>query len=943
MSTPPGNSAARKVWYFARNNKKFGPYTNAEFKRLAQSGRLQPSDMVRHEDRPRWVPASSIPDLLPATFAGLAAPNHARRRRKPRRFVAALLFLCVLGAGAGTAGWFFWPNLVAGFQPSGTGEPTAVAQAPSEPTKPAPETRTAPTEPKEVDPLDTPTPVVPVSPKEPDAKMPPVPAPKTPVNDDPPKKPDFTIGKVPTPPAVPSMPTPADPPVKLPNRRPDTLPKPVRAALDWIAAHQEPDGRWKTDMGNNRPAIMACTAFCALALMADGPDHAQQVDLAARYAAANLFDDLKAARDPVWDQSNWTIGIGGLFLCEYYAFQKKQDPAFESPELQAVLEKIVAEACERMETSGGWGHTPRVKNALNYIELEIVSNWMLATLGAARRLGIKVPEDKLNQAIKFVEDCCNAGEGGVGYSPRQGQKGFGCPCRTGGAVFAFGLLDRAGHPLYPRMVDFMKKEMKNAVEAHGSIALGFLCAALGFHQVGETDWQTFSKAFFPTLLDNVARDGSIGHLEGKTFFARNGADARMGKAYNTGIYALALQLDRGTLSFLGQRTAAVPVAKTPTPAPAPKPAPEPKMPRPDTTAKLPAKDPGDAKMPAEPPPAKDSPRMKQVRLALDWLVKNQQLDGHWKTDMGSNPDAIVVTTSFAALALMASGGRYEDQVGRAANYVIGNLFENKSGMPVQPEWDQSNWKIGIGGLFLCEYHQWLKARSANFAASKALLDPVIQRCVDESCKRMETSGGWGHTPRIKNPLGYVELEIMSNWHLPMLGAAKQIGFKVPADKVAKAVQFIEACCDAGQGGVGYSPNEGQRGNGCPCLTGGALFAYAVAGQRANPHFTRMALWWRANIKDSNQGHGSLALGYLCSALGARQLGAQDWNAFLNMFSTQLLGAQDNDGSFKAIQGTAFKSQGGSDKHVGATYTTAIYALLLELDNGKLKYLGQPQR
>src|SRR5262249_39629579 len=150
------------------------------------------------------------------------------------------------------------------------------------------------------------------------------------------------------------------------------------------------------------------------------------------------------------------------------------------------------------------------------------------------------------------------------------------------------------------------------------------------------------------------------------------------------------------------------------------------------------------------------------------------------------------------------------------NYVVDNLFLNRAVLQLGPEWDQSNWKIGIGGLFLCEYYHWLKAKDTRFRTLKPQLEKLIQQCVEESCKRMEDSGGWGHTPRIKNRLGYVELEIMSNWHLAMLGAARRTGLKVPENKVKKAVQFIVDCCAEGEGGVGYSPRAGQKGNGCPC-------------------------------------------------------------------------------------------------------------------------------
>src|SRR5262249_28490443 len=158
-------------------------------------------------------------------------------------------------------------------------------------------------------------------------------------------------------------------------------------ALTWIARNQRPDGSWETSMGNNRPAIVATTSMCGLALMASGKkQYNLNVSRAAGFVADNVLQDRGPKLPESLDQSNWKIAIGGFFLCEYYAAQKKANPKYKSPQIQKVIEAIVADAGKRMEESGGWGHTPRVKNPLGYIELEIMSNWMLAMWGEAKEL-----------------------------------------------------------------------------------------------------------------------------------------------------------------------------------------------------------------------------------------------------------------------------------------------------------------------------------------------------------------------------------------------------------------------------------------------------------------------------------------------------------------------------------------------------------------------------
>lgn len=317
----------------------------------------------------------------------------------------------------------------------------------------------------------------------------------------------------------------------------------VKGALDWLARTQQADGHWETRLGGLTGEIVT-TSFAGLALLAAGSPYKAQIDKAAQYVCANI---LKKGHqpDPKWDQTNWQIAVGGMFLCEYYACSK-------SAETRAVLDKVLLEVFNRIEPSGGWGHYHGGKNALNYVELEIMSNWMLATAGMAQRLGLKPPQDKIARALKFIEDSCAPGQGGVGYSPNPGQKGMGCPGRTGGALFCHGLLRQTAAPVYPKMVEYWKSDIDKSSEGHGSLCMGFLGSALGARQIGSEAWDTYVGKFFPQILTAAAGDGSFKHLTGKTPISM-GSDNTAGPAYNTAVYALVLQLDLGHLAFLGSK------------------------------------------------------------------------------------------------------------------------------------------------------------------------------------------------------------------------------------------------------------------------------------------------------------------------------------------------------------------------------------------------------
>jgi hypothetical protein len=52
-------------WHYSREGKRYGPVPLSELKKLAEAGKLAPSDFVWKEGLPEWVEASSIKGLLP--------------------------------------------------------------------------------------------------------------------------------------------------------------------------------------------------------------------------------------------------------------------------------------------------------------------------------------------------------------------------------------------------------------------------------------------------------------------------------------------------------------------------------------------------------------------------------------------------------------------------------------------------------------------------------------------------------------------------------------------------------------------------------------------------------------------------------------------------------------------------------------------------------------
>ena len=71
------------LWWYAVGEQKFGPYSEAQLRELAQTGHIQRDDLVWHHGLEGWVPAPSIADLLPAQLPPRPQPASAQNTSTP--------------------------------------------------------------------------------------------------------------------------------------------------------------------------------------------------------------------------------------------------------------------------------------------------------------------------------------------------------------------------------------------------------------------------------------------------------------------------------------------------------------------------------------------------------------------------------------------------------------------------------------------------------------------------------------------------------------------------------------------------------------------------------------------------------------------------------------------------------------------------------------------
>ncbi len=342
-------------------------------------------------------------------------------------------------------------------------------------------------------------------------------------------------------------------------------------SLEFLAKGQGEDGSFQAGTGGINGQVVV-TSWCALAFLASGSTpktgpYAENIRKAARYVMDHCGREAffpGAARDgegdgtgtgPTggggggmggrrgsnWNQTNWPLSIAPWFLCEVAL----QDPT--DSEVREKLASFGKQLAVNQERTGGWAHGPGGPNALNYLELEIMSNYALATFGMLKRLELEAPQDVIDKGLAYIE-ATSAGDGGVGYSHREGQKGMGDPGRTAGAIVAFARLGKKNHPFFKKMMSFFKTHMEDLPNGHVSPVMHFLAAAFACQELPPDYWTAFMDLFHLEIMAARRPDGSFSaRPTEESQQMHSNSDRDMGPHWTTGSYLLILQLKKGHL------------------------------------------------------------------------------------------------------------------------------------------------------------------------------------------------------------------------------------------------------------------------------------------------------------------------------------------------------------------------------------------------------------
>jgi hypothetical protein len=253
-------------------------------------------------------------------------------------------------------------------------------------------------------------------------------------------------------------------------------------ALAWLAKRQQGGGFPETLGGSNGAVVQTCLA--GLAWIGGGSSLAKgkykdQLASAQQFVLRGLDapDRMGDTGGANWNQTTWGYAHAAIFLGELQLAGGGKKPSAE-------LQRIADTLCARQELSGGYGHGPGGKNALGYIELNILAAYVACGLSLAQQCGCKVDAAVVDKLFGYAEES-SGNDGGVGYATGPGQRGMGNIGRTAGTWLAALGLGRGEEDYTKKMAKYARDHIADLMGGHASLQQHILLAGLAASALGK--------------------------------------------------------------------------------------------------------------------------------------------------------------------------------------------------------------------------------------------------------------------------------------------------------------------------------------------------------------------------------------------------------------------------------------------------------------------------
>lgn len=192
--------------------------------------------------------------------------------------------------------------------------------------------------------------------------------------------------------------------------------------------------------------------------------------------------------------SMYNHGFATLALAECYGSLQDERIA---PALKKAVELILSS--QEKNRFKAWRYSPDTSDADS-----TVTGACFVALIAARNAGVKVPDQNIEDALKYFTDCQNVSTGDIGYMPRSGSHG-GSTTAIGTAAYAYAR--KRDQPTFTKAL----KAMKTAEGEGGGSSYPFYYeyyAAQAYFQGDFKAWQDWNEKQVKRLTETQSDDGS---------------------------------------------------------------------------------------------------------------------------------------------------------------------------------------------------------------------------------------------------------------------------------------------------------------------------------------------------------------------------------------------------------------------------------------------------
>lgn len=316
-----------------------------------------------------------------------------------------------------------------------------------------------------------------------------------------------------------------------------------------------------------------------------------------------------------------------------------------------------------------------------------------------------------------------------------------------------------------------------------------------------------------------------------------------------------------------------------------------------------------------------------VEMALEWLAKNQEKDGHWdsgKQEGAGTPETDQAATALALLALLGAGntekeGKWQENVKIAIKWLCVHQKSNGS-------WDNRNYANGICTLALAE--------AIGMGCNNNNLSNYLNKGVYYLLKNQNSSGCFDYTgPSVRDDMS------ISGWCI--LGLKTAMNIKIKDREIKKALQKFKDYLLTTEGlkddtptskGLAWynlplKPKEtigsGAPGGGCQAVA--MVLCQFLGWYKTSPWMQAAAEGQilKIPLKYDNIDVNRVYFAYMALF----QIGGKQWKAWNDLVSKILIEAQRVDDS--AMKGSWDKI---TDDHIskgGRVMYTALFCLCLE--------------